>query len=361
MVGVTAQQWFALLQENHFRIDVEYWHRAMAISLAAPFNSFFAARENKKHGKAIQATSLTQDPIFILGHWRSGTTHLHYLMCEDPQFCAPNNYQASRPDIFLNGGEKSLATKIANALGLIPKTRPMDEVKVDVDTVAEDEQGLFMHCGLSPIGAWLFPQNRHYYDKYLDFSNASDTEKTTWKEGFHWFNQKISYRYPGKQLLLKSPPHTARIPLILELYPNAKFIHIQRHPFDVYRSFFYFYQKLVTMINLQRLSVEQVEETIISRYQLIYNSYFAHRRLIPENHLVEIYYEDLETHPLEQLRFIYESLQLSDFIAIQPKLSDYLQTVNTYKKNPSTSLPQDLRDKLYNRWRLCFDNWRYEP
>ncbi|HBC58599.1 MAG TPA: sulfotransferase, partial [Gammaproteobacteria bacterium] len=211
-----------------------------------------------------------------------------------------------------------------------------------------------------PIGGWLFPKNRQYYDKYLDFSVASDVEKSAWKESFHWFNKKISYRYPGQQLLLKSPPHTARIPLILELYPNAKFIHIQRHPFEVYRSFFYFYQKLVTMINLQRLSVEEVEETIISRYQLIYNSYFAHRSMIPKGNLVEIYYEDLEMDPLEQLEHIYCSLQLSDFIKSKPKISNYLETVKTYKKNSSSSLPPDLRDKLYTRWRLSFDNWRYE-
>ena len=27
-----------------------------------------------------------KEPVFILGHWRSGTTHIHYLMSKDPHF-----------------------------------------------------------------------------------------------------------------------------------------------------------------------------------------------------------------------------------------------------------------------------------
>ena len=34
----------------------------------------------------------------------------------------------------------------------------------------------------------------------------------------------------------QSPAHTARLKLLHELFPEAKFIHISRNPFEVYQS-----------------------------------------------------------------------------------------------------------------------------
>ena len=41
-------------------------------------------------------------PLFILGHYRSGTTHLHNLLALDPQFAAPTFFQALNPHTFLS-------------------------------------------------------------------------------------------------------------------------------------------------------------------------------------------------------------------------------------------------------------------
>ena len=41
-------------------------------------------------------------PLFILGHYRSGTTHLHNLLALEPQFSAPNFFQALNPHTFLS-------------------------------------------------------------------------------------------------------------------------------------------------------------------------------------------------------------------------------------------------------------------
>jgi len=33
-------------------------------------------------------------PVFVIGHWRSGTTHLHYLLTQDEQFSYLEAFQA---------------------------------------------------------------------------------------------------------------------------------------------------------------------------------------------------------------------------------------------------------------------------
>jgi len=52
-----------------------------------------------------------------------------------------------------------------------------------------------------------------------------------------YFIRKVQlFRGTEKRLLLKSPVHTARIKLLLKLFPDAQFVYIHRNPYDVFRS-----------------------------------------------------------------------------------------------------------------------------
>ena len=58
------------------------------------------ARKRRWHA-AIEATPC-RPPLFVLGHWRSGTTHLHNLLAQDiDQFAYANTYQVINPHTFL--------------------------------------------------------------------------------------------------------------------------------------------------------------------------------------------------------------------------------------------------------------------
>ncbi|MBC8163176.1 MAG: hypothetical protein H7Z42_18365, partial [Roseiflexaceae bacterium] len=72
LTGITTRDWSRMLRENR-NVDPIYWHRAAFISLMSVINSCYKLREDRNHGAAIAATELTEPPIFILGHWRSGT------------------------------------------------------------------------------------------------------------------------------------------------------------------------------------------------------------------------------------------------------------------------------------------------
>ncbi len=52
--------------------------------------------ERLRWGRRIRATRIEQPPVYPLGYGRSGTTHLHYLLCQDPQFGVVSNYLANR-------------------------------------------------------------------------------------------------------------------------------------------------------------------------------------------------------------------------------------------------------------------------
>jgi len=61
-------------------------------------------KEKNSFGDQIQNTNV-EPPVFILGVWRSGTTHLHNLLTRDTRFGYANLYQALNPHTFLDGGK----------------------------------------------------------------------------------------------------------------------------------------------------------------------------------------------------------------------------------------------------------------
>ena len=60
-------------------------------------------------------------------------------------------------------------------------------------------------------------------------------ELARWKRTFLRFLQTLTFRDP-RRLVLKSPPHTARVPVLLEMFPDARFVHIVRDPRVVFPS-----------------------------------------------------------------------------------------------------------------------------
>jgi hypothetical protein len=111
----------------------------------------------------------------------------------------------------------------------------MDNVKFGFAEPREDEFALCSITGRALPVAWAFPHRADHYGRYLTLRDASASEVAEWKSALLWLVRKLSFKY-GRPLVLKSPGHTCRIRLLLELFPQARFVHIHRNPYDVFRS-----------------------------------------------------------------------------------------------------------------------------
>jgi hypothetical protein len=354
LAGSTAGAWWRLLRENRFAVDPAYWHRAAFVSALSLMNSWFARREEKRYGAEIARTELAGPPLFVLGHWRSGTTHLHNLLALDEQFAFANTYQVVNPYTFLT--TEQLNTRRFRAL--LPDTRPMDNMALSFDAPQEDEFAPCLVCFRSMYPGISFPRRLDWYERYLTFRGVPKPEVDEWKAAFLWFLRKLTIKNP-RPLVLKSPPHTARIKLLLEMFPEARFVHIHRDPYVVFRSFQHYYDTAGWYTYLQKPDLEGLDDLILRRYTAMYDAYFEEKDMIPPGRLHEVSFAELETDPLGQMALLYERLELPGFAGFEPTLRAYLQTLGGYKKNRYEGLPPGVQERVFREWRRSFETWGY--
>jgi hypothetical protein len=353
LCGITFRDWAKLFRDNFTTFDPRCLPRAMAITFQSVQNSAFHRYENWRFARKLDDV-IVEPPIFVLGHWRNGTTHLHNLLTVDERFAFPNLYQSFFPHSFLSTEATS-----SPVIGLfLPKQRPMDNVALNMQTPQEDEFALCISSLKSPLMGWAFPQKRAHYDKYLTFRDVSDAEITEWENAFVLFLKKLTWKC-GRPLILKSPPHTARIKLLLKMFPQAKFIHIHRNPYVVFQSTKKMLKVNFEMQRLQRVRSDDLDEWILQQYRQMYDAFFQERSLIPAGQFHEIGYEELEPDPMGQIKRLYEALNLPDFGQTREALQSYVCSIANYKKNEFADLPADLRNRILVKWAKCFDEWDY--
>jgi len=357
LAGISAGDWWRLLRENRFAVDPVYWHRAALITLVSFINSYYRRKEERRYGPIALSTPITQPPLFVLGHWRSGTTHLHNLLAQDTdQFACANTYQVVNPHTFLCTEE----INTRRFAFLVPDKRPMDNMALSFESPQEDEFAMLLSCFHSLYLGITFPRRETHYSRYLTFHGVPDSEIAEWKGSLLRFAKKLTYLY-GRALVLKSPPHTARIKLLLDLFPRARFVHIHRNPYSVFRSTQHYFNTAVWYTYLQRPNRETIDRSILERYTVLYDSFFECRSLIPRGNYHEMCFEDLEREPLAEMRRLYARLALPGFDAVGPRLHKYVASLAGYQKNEYSEVPPPLREAVATTWKRSFDEWGYSP
>jgi omega-hydroxy-beta-dihydromenaquinone-9 sulfotransferase len=353
LAGIRLGDWVKLLREERRQIDLSRLPRVVSITVQSLKNSAVGEFERRRFAATLQKV-VVQPPIFLLGHWRSGTTHLHQLLCQDQRFAFPTTYQTAFPHVFL-----SLESVEARLLGpFMPACRPMDNMGLTLASPQEDE---FALCGSSLRSScmqWVFPRQKEKFRKYLTFRKADQADLAAWREAFLVFLKKLQWRY-GRPLLLKSPQHTARIGLLLELFPDAKFVHIHRNPFRVFQSSRELFRILFAWHGLQRPELETLDDWVLEQYREMYDAFFEQQPLVPAARFHELSFEELERDPIGQIRRLYEALNLPDFSPIEPKLRHYVESLAGYRKNRFSDLPAELKQRISREWGVCFEKWGY--
>jgi omega-hydroxy-beta-dihydromenaquinone-9 sulfotransferase len=352
LFAVSTRRWMRLLAANG-GVDPGYRTRAVFISVMSMATVPVRFWYNIRYRRRVASTTLKYPPVFIIGHWRSGTTYLHELMSQDPQFCHVSLWETMLPDSFL-----AMEPWKGFLAGFLPATRPMDNIEVAMDGPYEDEAALAVLCPWSFFHCLYFPRNaEEQYLKSIHFQGLSPEEKGSWEQAYLDFLKGVTYASEGRRLLSKNPPNTARISTLVRLFPDAKFIYIVRDPYLVYLSTRKMRRNVLGVMALQHASEQDLDRQVLENYVRLLDVYLKERDLVPRGNLVEVRYEDLVADPAGEVKKIYSSLGLP-FDQALPGIQQYLDRKTRYKTN-EYSLDPAMVKKVNEAWGFAFDQWKY--
>ncbi len=348
-LGCEFPGWIRLLIRNRFDVAPSRCHVVVLNTVLSVLNSFLGGVQVLCYGPWISGTELPDQPLFIIGHWRTGTTLLHELLSIDERHSFPNTYQCLFPNHFLL--TEWLGTRFFGFL--IPSQRAMDNMPQGWEHPQEDE---FALCNLgvpSPYLTMAFPNHPAQCPEYFDLEGISAQARELWKYKYSRFLKQVAHRSP-KRLVLKSPPHTCRIKLLLELFPEAHFVHIVRNPYLTIPSTIHLWETMYVMHGLQLPKFDGLKEFVLENFTHMYHRLETTRHLINPARWYELRYEDLVADPVDQMRNLYDHLRLGEFGTARPGIERYVKGMRDYQTN-RYELDTDLEAEIA---RVCSEQIR---
>ena len=326
---------------QHCRPSPSRWEVSALISLSGLLVEPLAWMQSLLFTQRLQLVQLPDDPIVVIGHWRSGTTYLHQLRACDPTVATARNTLTVAPQVAL-----LLKPWIAPLLkAWMTRVRPIDAVPWGPDDPQEDELGLARLTFDTNMGGMAFPRDylanfrrhvlvttRAYERQWLTFCRLTwlhDGAGTT-----HW--------------LIKNPVHTARLSLVLRHFPRARFVVLRRSPVDSIRSLVQVKQRLGMLVGLQPVPDQgtQVEETVTAHRELL-EAFETSRHLIPDQQLLELDYDELIHQPLQAVERIYSRFGLTSWAVAKGPIKARIDQARSYSADP-VRLSQPAERRLHS-------------
>jgi hypothetical protein len=351
------RNWLRLLAESE-GIEARFAPRLLSVSALTLLTSPLRMYERMRYERALGDVLVHPSPIFIIGHWRTGTTFLHHLLCQDRRLGYVSTYQAMAPEFCLIG-DGTFRSLLAWVVERLHPTRLIDSIPLRLDAPQEEDYAVAATSPHSFLHSFTLPrQANDYFERYALLRDLPSDVMAAWREAYLNVLRKATFSCGGKRLALKSPVNTGRIRALLELFPEAKFVHVTRNPYDVFLSTVFTYRAVLPRAQLQSVTGAEVDANVLRFYAKLMQQFLSDRGSIKPGSLIEVRFEDLEVDALVQVRRIYEELQLGGFSGIQPRVRAYLASVEGYRKN-QYELTRDAIEKVNQHWGFAFDEWGY--
>ncbi len=347
--------WMKLLLRNWFAIHWTLIPIALCVTYISFWHTIARFLQEAIFGRRVRRTVIKHPPLFIIGHWRTGTTLLHEFLAQDERHAYPTTYECLEPNHFI------ISEPILSKLFwfLVPAQRPMDNMKAGFDRPQEDEFALCMMGQPSPYLTIAFPNRRPQCQEFYDLENISPAALRRWRRAFKNFLKQITFRKPEKRLILKSPPHTCRLKVLKDLFPGALFVHIVRDPYVVFPSTVNLWKTLYKTHGLQKPTNAGLEEYVLTMFNHLYDRLEETRNQVEPRRFFEVRYEDLVRDPVSQMGRLYEHLNLGGFDDFLPRLEKYLAAIKGYETNRYNLTPE-RRQEIARRWAKVIARYGYD-
>lgn len=293
-------------------------------------------------------------PLVVLGHWRSGTTHLANLLAATGRFGVATPIAVGMPWDML-GLARLLRPLLVRAL---PEGRYIDTMAVTPDAPQEDEIALASMAPASFYHGIYFPSRFEAGLRGgLFLERVSEKDRRRRLEAVVSFNRKV-FLDQGRPVLIKNPVYTACPATLRALFPGAKFVHIHRNPYDVVVSMRNFHAKLLAALALQRVDHVDIDDAIFWVYREMMRRFETETAGWRPPELVEVGYDALTADPIGTLRRVFDALALDGLAEAEPCVRVYLDSIASYRPNRFREDPV-LAARVVRECGPWLDKWGY--
>jgi hypothetical protein len=277
---------------------------AIAFAMAAlrlPFTAAEAACER------VRARVDYPAPVFVVGHWRSGTTHLTNVLSRSGAFATLSPIAVGLPAEALGLG-RVMAPLIEQ---FFPRTRLIDDLALAPDLPQEDELAMANLSTLSCNHGIYFPDRlEREFERGVFGAGVGAGEMAAWAGRLEAYVAKMTRAGGGRPLLIRNPANSARMPALRAIWPEARFIHIHRDPGAVFASSVRMFSTLVRELSLGRGEAD-VEGMVRRVYPRLMRTLIADAALLPEGRFAEVRYADLCRAPMAEIGRVHATLGLT--------------------------------------------------
>lgn len=352
LAGSRLSNLFMVVKGN--RIALKYNLKVVLTFILAFISSAFHWIDCLRFNKKVNQFVVKESPLFIIGHWRSGTTFLHNILTQDPASGFVSTYHA----VFPNNLKSKWIFKTFMRI-FMPVERPGDRMKISVNLPQEDEYAISNITHQSFYHFFYFPSKyKSLYNNYVRFATMTEYQEEDWKLKYRQMVIKGLINTNRKRAVLKNPVNTGRMRKLIEIFPEANFIFLVRNPIIVYLSTKKFFNQLFPTLNLEDFSNDDISSMILDLYPRILKDYLSDKSHINRNRIIEVRYEELVQNPMREIEKIYSIFDLSAFHKVQPVFQEYLKQQKEYK-NSSYSIEQQELERVMSKFDFAMNHWNY--
>ncbi|HEU4618390.1 MAG TPA: sulfotransferase [Gammaproteobacteria bacterium] len=294
--------------------------RELLVSLLA---NLLKLEQERRDDASIEPQTI-EDPVFIIGLPRTGTTLLHGLMCQDPHNRVPLTWEVMYPAGYSNDPEsvarirRRTASRLAWANRLAPEFKRIHPIAPDLpqECIAITAQ-VFMSIQF---------HTTHNVPSYEDWFER-DSQHLAYRF-HHRLLQHLQARRPGRRWILKAPGHLFALRALLERYPRAKIVQTHRDPLRVMASMASHATVLRRAFSDGAVPTE-IAADWTDRWARALDDFLAVRDGAPAGQFLDVGYDEIESGPDATLERIYDFLgwpltdearaAMRSFLAANPK------------------------------------------
>ncbi len=323
-----------------------YITRFLFLLQSAAFSSMLAMRERAIYRGTFTDQTSVRPPVFIIGHWRTGTTLLHQLMACDPALAAPTLFQCCYPHSFRSS--RKFVEPVMKRF--VTGTRPMDNVRVGMDEPQEEENALFRMTGRSPLEQLIFPvSGRYFLANHRCWAPDTPGRLEVWKDSLVRFVAKVQRASGERTIVLKNPFNCLRIGLLKKLFPGARYIFIERNPRLVIPSAVHMWSIVGAQNAMRKEWRAPSFEDVALVFRKVSDRINNDRSTIDPRLRATVRFESLENSPVETIQSLYNSLGLAFTAAYRRRIESFLADSARFQKNAypiNASHQQLLNERL---------------